>query len=538
MTFTIGANPIIQSVTSASTFIQVSAPPQTVAPYDLISIFGTNFCTSQGSGCSSNTVLYSPPDPVTLRYGTSVTPDTSSSSPFYATPRQLTVTFTSTGPSPTTVSAPILFASNSQINILVPSTLTPGSNYNMNVNFGPTAAVKSSAPYQVSVVASDPGIFTIGQDGRGDGAILAGGTYSLISQSNPAGMRTTTGTSDTVQIFMTGLGVPASSAANTSAGGGAYPTDCISIANYDSALTNQTGVAVNTPDGAIIQSALINSTRKAPCMSTNPTATVGGVVATVTYAGWVEDSVAGLYQVNVKLPARAAGTFHPMTGSTFTNLVQPAYLPIVITSASNSSQTNVALWVTPKLTVTAPAASGLSGDVGNPWPTSTVVASDGAVGGYTYAVTSGTLPAGLALNPSTGAITGEPVAYTNSAAGYVVSVTASDTSTVPVTGTVTFTLNIGNGVFLTAPGAPFNPGATGTAYPAAATILPTTGVGPYTYTISSSPANAGITLDSTTTNAVDIASTVGTGTYQVTVTATDSSTPALSGSITFPITIN
>jgi hypothetical protein len=42
---TIGSSPIISAITSASAFVQVTPPVvQSVAPYDLISIFGTNFC--------------------------------------------------------------------------------------------------------------------------------------------------------------------------------------------------------------------------------------------------------------------------------------------------------------------------------------------------------------------------------------------------------------------------------------------------------------------------------------------------------------
>ena len=64
-----------------------------------------------------------------------------------------------------------------------------------------------------------------------------------------------------------------------------------------------------------IQSALLNN-NMAPCLITPlsstpnlPTAKVGNVSATVTYAGWVADSIAGLYQVNLQLPANSATTF-------------------------------------------------------------------------------------------------------------------------------------------------------------------------------------------------------------------------------------
>ncbi len=535
VTLSIGSNPIIQGITSASAYQQVTAPTlQTIAPFDLISIFGTNFCTSSGTGCSSSQVLFGTPDPATLRYPTFVSPDSAGS-----TQRQLSVTFQTHGASPTLIgTAAVLFATNGQINVVVPAALSSytGQSVDVVVNFGygSGATMRSSPPVTVSVLTTNPGIFTVGADGQGDGAILAS-NYYLVSSSNPAGMRSTASDSDIVQIFMTGLGVPNSTADNANAGSSsAYFSDCITTASYLTSLSNQSSVTVSSADGAVIQSSLLNTNRLPPCMVTAPTVTVGGVAATVTYAGWVADSIAGLYQVNVKLPGRAAGTFHPVTGSTFTNLLAPVQLPVVVTSASHSSQANVSIWVTPSLKVVGPSGAGLTGIVGTAWASSnnSVVATEGA-SSYTYAVTSGLLPSGLSLNSATGAITGTPAA--NTAGSYVVSVTATDSSNVPVTGTVTFTLTIAGGLVLSAPGAPFTPGTAGSTYATVATVQATGGIYPYTYATSSTP---GITVDSST-GVVSVASSVIAGTYHVTVTASDSTavTP-LTGSITFDITLN
>src|SRR5581483_10653284 len=75
VTLAIGARPVIQSVTSASSYAQPSAPNlPTVAPYDMISVFGFNFCTSGGTGCGGS-ILYGAPDSTTLRYPVSLSPD-------------------------------------------------------------------------------------------------------------------------------------------------------------------------------------------------------------------------------------------------------------------------------------------------------------------------------------------------------------------------------------------------------------------------------------------------------------------------------
>lgn len=535
-TLSIGSNPIIQGVTSASSYQQVTAPTlQTMAPYDLVSLFGTNFCTSSGTGCSSSQILYSTVDATTLRYGTTVSPDNPG-----VTQRLLSVTFLTHGTTTVLGTAPILFATNNQINLIVPAALSASinSSVDMVVNFGygTGATMRSSAPYPVSIIATNPGVFTVGADGQGDGAIL-GSNYNLISSTNPAGMRSTATDSDIIQIYMTGLGAPTGTADNASAGSGgsaAYPTDCITVASFLTSLSGQSGVTVSNADGAIIQSSLLNSNRFVPCLITAPTVTVGGVAATVSYAGWVGDSVAGLYQVNAKLPGRAGGTFQPATGSTFTNLLSPAYLPVVVTLAGRSSQSNVNLWVAPQLKVTGPSGAGLTGTVGTAWASSNnrAVATEGT-SPYAYAVTSGLLPSGLLLDSNTGAISGTPAA--NTSGSYVVTVTATDSSNVPVSGTVTFTTTVAGGLYLTAPGAPFTPGATGTAYPAIVTISAAGGTYPYTFATTT---NAGITIDPNT-GVVSVASTVATGTYHVVVTATDSTTGTpLTGTITFDVTIS
>ena len=73
----IGVNPIVQAVTSASSYIQASAPAlNSVAPYDILSVFGTNFCVSGGTGCTGGSaILYGGTDPVTLRYLAALSPD-------------------------------------------------------------------------------------------------------------------------------------------------------------------------------------------------------------------------------------------------------------------------------------------------------------------------------------------------------------------------------------------------------------------------------------------------------------------------------
>jgi hypothetical protein len=155
---------------------------------------------------------------------------------------------------------------------------------------------------------------------------------------------------------------------------------------------------------------------------------------------------------------------------------------------------------------------------------------------YTYAITSGVLPAGVTLNPSTGALAGIPAA---SAAGtYLVTVTAKDLAALPITGTASFTLTVAGGLVVSGV-AP----ATQTYGTPNATLLSASaagGISPYTYTLTL-PATppTGMTIASGTLGVVGITGTTKAGLYHSDVHAIDSTavTP-LAGDLLFDVLIN
>lgn len=469
------------------------------------------------------------------------------------------------GPSFTTVSAPLLFASNNQVNLLVPSTVstavggTDNSLVDVVVTYQPTGgtAVSSSA-YPVNAVNSDPGIFTIAADGQGNGAILDWPNYNVVGQSQPAAMLHGAA-SDTVMIYMTGLGAPSVGVDNNSGtGSGSYPGNCLSISSYLTSLGNLTA-APATADGLIFQSSLFNPGFAAPCLSNAsdpgpalaPTSvTIGGLPGTVQYAGWVSDGIAGLYQVNVTLPdttPTGGKSFYQATTdcsnpAKFTgaiaSIIAPVQLPVCVTSYDGVvSQPGVMIWVAPRLTMTAPTV--LTGSINALWPTTSganVVAAGGDGGPYTYAVTSGGLPAGLYLS-STGAISGTPVTQGT----YTVTVTATDASTPPITGSVTFNLTVGPVLGMTA-----TPSAGGNSYTYSVTNAATpvfqvqaSGGSPsYTYQVTSDTYTSGTDTTMSVDNSGNFSVAAGTATgntYNVTITATDSH--GLTGTFTFTITV-
>jgi hypothetical protein len=83
-----------------------------------------------------------------------------------------------------------------------------------------------------------------------------------------------------------------------------------------------------------------------------------------------------------------------------------AYTVTITDKSGNKGTLNCSVTVSnPCLTLLCPKSSGFVGQTYSSW-----LVGSGGKAGYTYSITSGTLPAGLTLNASTGAITGKPTA--------------------------------------------------------------------------------------------------------------------------------
>jgi hypothetical protein len=194
----------------------------------------------------------------------------------------------------------------------------------------------------VAFAAVDPGIFTIAASGQGQGAVLDNTTYALNSSTAPAD---TTSAASTVQIYLTGLGVPDSTATNISTNlTTTYSTNCLAPLGAAGTLTvAPTGYmgTVNTPatvtnaapyypgssyvlpsplwtsiDGAIFNSNIMQGNNPPCFLSTDASATnlltvtIGTPTPTVltvanggiAYAGFAPGSIAGLYQIDAVIP--------------------------------------------------------------------------------------------------------------------------------------------------------------------------------------------------------------------------------------------
>jgi len=229
----------------------VSSGQTAVSPGEIISIFGQNLGPIVADTVPLTTVVGVQSFPVSV-------PDPANPLNSF----EVVFTFwdvTLSPPSNHNVCAPIIMLSNNQINAVVPFELsevvgTPNSSVSVVVWDG--AAFTNT--YPVIAVGEDPGIFTLGGLGTGQGAILNynanSGSYTINSAKNAASR------GSTIVIYATGMGT-------------------LSSPLVDGVIANASDV-VNDP----VQ------------------VTIGGQPAVVSYAGAAGGSVAGLIQINTIVP--------------------------------------------------------------------------------------------------------------------------------------------------------------------------------------------------------------------------------------------
>ncbi len=298
------AKPIIYSITDAAALTEATPGTQpNVAPYEVVTIFGNNFCPT----CVAPVVA----PVVSSRYPTTVT----------AGGHPLTVTFYKSDGVTVVGDAYILFATDTQINALVPSTVAAADNPMQVVVSYNSVLSNTNVLYEVNAAVANPGIFTASSNGQGQGVILLS-NFSVNSSTNKAAP------GSTVIIYASGLGAPNSTAADSAATkAAAFPASCISVANYVTAA----GLNPTTADGVVLEATDIATNTLPPCFATakQVTVTIGGAAATVTYAGWVSGSIAGLYQINATVPSKATS----------------GNLPILVTANGVTSQAGVTVAV-------------------------------------------------------------------------------------------------------------------------------------------------------------------------------------------------
>jgi uncharacterized protein YdaL len=219
---------------------------------------------------------------------------------------------------------------------------------------------------------------------------------------------------------------------------------------------------------------------------------------------------------------KSTGVISGTPGKTGTSTVK-----VQVSDSSQPTQTATAtlvLTVNAQLVVTTSALP--AGTVGQTYRAA--MSATGGVAPYTWAVTTGKLPAGLTLDRSTGAITGTPTASTNS----TVVITATDSSTPsPATVTKTFTLTVRPAPLLIV-SASLPSGKVNQPYSTPVTAMG--GTAPYVWSASKLPAGVAIN----TTTGVLSGKPTKAGTYNVLVTVRDAASPAQSSNASLVLLVS
>ena len=151
---------------------------------------------------------------------------------------------------------PILYTSTGQLNVQVPYGVPVNTQYQLTVQHGNTLSV----PQSLVVAQAQPGIFTVNQQGTGQGSITKSDGVTLAQTGTPASI------GETVVIYCTGLG------------------------SVTPAVTEGLPAPMTPP-----LSTTVNQV----------TVTIGGKAAQVAFSG-LTPGYAGLYQVNVVVPGGIA----------------------------------------------------------------------------------------------------------------------------------------------------------------------------------------------------------------------------------------
>jgi hypothetical protein len=148
------------------------------------------------------------------------------------------------------------------------------------------------------------------------------------------------------------------------------------------------------------------------------------------------------------------------------------------------------------------------------------VSAAGGSGALTYSVASGTLPAGLSLNASTGAITGTPTGPTGTSTFAIKATDASNAGALSaVSGNITIKVILPGGPSITTTSLPA--GTMGVAYNQS--VSASGGLAPLTYSISAGALPPGLGIGASSGAITGTPTTAGSFTF--TVQVTDSSTP-------------
>ncbi len=367
---------------------------------------------------------------------------------------------------------------------------------------------------------------------------------ATVASASPSSVNTNT---SNINVTITG----------TSSSGSAFFDPGSAFPNRLSAAINGSGVTVNSVTYTDATHLTIN-------ISVAAGATAGARTITVTNPdGQSTTSATGILTINniscptitmtpTTLPDAAAGSAYSQTitasggASPYTYTLTSGSLPggitlstaglisgttsyggtfnFTITATDNNTCTGLqayTLTVTGCPQITVAPSSLPSGTIGTAY--SQTISASGGTSPYSYSVTAGALPAGLALVGSTGVISGTPIVSGTSN----FTITATDANTCTASQAYSIVINCAT---ITLSPTTLPSGTTNVAY--SQTITATGGTAPYTFAVTSGILPTGLTLS---TGGVLSGTPTVAGTSSITITATDAN--ACTGSRAYTLTI-
>jgi hypothetical protein len=209
--------------------------------------------------------------------------------------------------------------------------------------------------------------------------------------------------------------------------------------------------------------------------------------------------------------------------STFTVSATSASSPAAVAQSSYSIA--VASAPTPTMVLSSTVANAVLGS-----PYSGQIIAGGGTEPYSYSVTAGDLPDGLSLDPSNGSITGVPESIGSSDA----TVTVTDSSTPPLTGTIDVPIAVSAPTPLTMADQTLADAAVSLSY--AAIVTSSGGTGAVTYKVTSGSLPPGLHLETASGTIYGTPTTPGTTTF--TVTGQDQSSPPQTASAAITVSVD
>jgi large repetitive protein len=244
---------------------------------------------------------------------------------------------------------------------------------------------------------------------------------------------------------------------------------------------------------------------------------VGGTAVAITgtnFTGATSVSFGGL--------AAASFTVNSATSITAISPAGTGTVDVVVTTPGGASATFAADRFTyiPTLTLSSSPLPAATAETAY----SRTLTASGGTAPYTYAVTSGALPAGMSLNPTTGALSGTPTA----AGSFNFTVTVTDHSGSEVMAAYSLTVSAPT---ITVSPATLTVPAFGSAYNQ--TLTASGGTGSYTYSVAAGALPAGLALSSA---GVISGTPTTSGSFNFTVTAKDGD--GFTGSKAYSLTVS